>query len=247
MQPEMTTVYIVAGIAALIIGLGKGGVGGTISVLAVPLLSAVLPVQAVVGLTLPLLIVADVFAVSAYWNQWDSHLIRKLLPGALVGIMLGTFVLVSTPPVLLRRGLGVFVVAFAIYKLFFERRLAEQLAYKHQDWHAWLAGAASGITSTVAHAGGAPVTVYLLFQRITPRAFVATSALFFAVVNLIKVPFYLFNGVFPIDIMLSLIWIVPIIPAGVWLGKLLTSRVDGPTFEKIILVLLVLSSLLLFI
>jgi uncharacterized membrane protein YfcA len=89
------------------------------------------------------------------------------------------------------------------------------------------------------------VTVYLLLQEIEPRAFVGTSALFFAALNLVKIPSYLIGGVFASLPLAVMALMVPFMPLGVWLGRGLAQRVDRTSFERVILALLVMSGVLL--
>jgi hypothetical protein len=63
-----------------------------------------------------------------------------------------------------------------------------------------LAGAASGIFNN----GGLPFNSYLLLQKRPPRLFIATTALFFAILNLVKVPGFLYTGVLNVSLLLSL-------------------------------------------
>jgi hypothetical protein len=245
MHNNPTALYLMAGAVALLIGLGKGGLGGTIGIMSVPLLSLVLPVQEVVALLLPVLIVGDAFAIGAHWRRWNASLFWKLIPGGVLGMLIGTFILVSVPSALLQHALGVFILLFAIYRLFIEKRLMGHVEYRLRTWHGWLAGTLAGVTSTVAHAGGAPVTIYLLLQDVEPRIFVATSALFFAVLNLLKVPTYLIGGVFSGVPLYLLLLMAPLIPLGVWLGRLLTTQVQPAVFEQLIVALLGLSAILL--
>ena len=251
MQTHLSAAVVALAVAvSFLVGLDKGGLGGALGVLAVPLLSLALPVQEVVGLLLPVLIVGDIFAVSAHWRRWDARLFWALFPGGVVGTLLGTFVLVSISSAALRIGLGAFVLLFAGYRLVVERRLRERGqsardGYQRRGWHGWLAGTLSGITSSLAHAGGPPVTAFLLLQEVEPRVFVATSALYFAALNLVKVPSYLIGGVFaalPLPVMLLMI---PFIPVGVWLGRRLSQRVERTVFERVIVGLLVMSGVLL--
>ena len=44
----------------------------------------------------------------------------------------------------------------------------------------------SGLTSTIAHAGGPPFAIYMLAQKMDKTLFVGTSAVFFLVVNYVK-------------------------------------------------------------
>jgi hypothetical protein len=106
-----------------------------------------------------------------------------------------------------------------------------------------LAGLAAGFSSGLAHVGGPPVSIYLLLQDLPPPTYAATSALFFAVLNLIKIPFYGFAGLFDLQLVLRTLPLIPLLPLGVWVGKRFAHRVRRETFERIILFVLVLSAL----
>ncbi|MBN1147062.1 MAG: sulfite exporter TauE/SafE family protein [Anaerolineales bacterium] len=231
-------------LAAFLTGLSKGGLGGTMGVLITPMTSLVMPMEQAIGLLLPILMLGDVFALAAHWNRWDRQRIWVLLAGALLGVTLGTFILANLPSLLLRRGLGVLVMIFVTYRLL-ERRILGVLHYQARRWHAVLAGSVAGFTSTLAHAGGPPITIYLLMQDLQPSVFVATSVLFFATVNWIKVPYYFYAGLFDFETLLKLAWLAPLVPLGVWLGKRLVERVDKAWFERIIIALLLITGTLL--
>jgi uncharacterized protein len=94
--------------------------------------------------------------------------------------------------------------------------------------------------------GGPPFNAYLLLQKMTPRVFIATTALFFALINLLKVPGFLITGVLNVPLLLSLWWVLLFMPLGLAAARWLVSRVDQRRFEWIIVALLVLSSALLF-
>jgi hypothetical protein len=90
-----------------------------------------------------------------------------LILGALIGVALGTWVISNLSPLLLRRGLGVLVLVFLLYRLY-EKRILGSLTYQPRRWHGALAGSTAGFTSTLAHAGGPPITIYLLMQDMQP-------------------------------------------------------------------------------
>ncbi len=234
----------VVGLAFFLTGLSKGGLGGTMGFLLTPLLTLVMPMNKAVGLLLPILILADIFAVAAYWRGWDIKRIWILLTGAIVGVTLATFVLTSFPPEWLRKGLGVLSLLFVLYRVF-ERRIMQALAYTPRNWHGVLAGSLAGFTSTLAHSGGPPITIYLMLQKIPPQTFIATTALFFAVLNWIKVPYYYFGGLFDFGLLFKLTWLAPLTVLGVLSGRWLVKRVDRVVFERIILALLFVSGVLL--
>jgi uncharacterized membrane protein YfcA len=168
-------------IAAIFVGVVKGGLGPVPGALIVPLLSTTMPVSDAVGITLPLLIVGDWIALPIYWRTWDSRALRLLLPGAVIGVIMGIVLLTSLPDDTLRRVLGVFTLIVAAYKLASDSLSA--MSYTPRGWHGVLAGWGSGFGSALANAGAPPITAYLLLRRVTPTTLSAQPA-FFLVVNL---------------------------------------------------------------
>lgn len=244
MLPDTLTFYLVTAFVILLIGLSKGGLGGSAGGAATPLMALVMPPDLAIGLLLPLLMLTDVFAVSAHWGRWDRRLLILLVPTSVIGITLGTLLITSISGDALRVGLAIFVLLFVVYKLF-EARIQRAMQYQPQNWHGYVSGAVAGFTSTLAHTGGPPITIYLLLQNIAPRAFIATSAAYFAIINWIKVPYYLYAGILHPSQLLEIGWLLLLIPVGVLAGRWLSVRIDKVTFDRLMLVLLVVSAVLL--
>jgi uncharacterized membrane protein YfcA len=93
------------------------------------------------------------------------------------------------------------------------------------------------------NSGGPPFSSYLLLQKIQARPFIATSAIFFALLNLIKVPVFLYTGILNLSLLFSLWWVFLFIPVGIWVARITLTRVSPSTFEWIIVALLIFSSL----
>src|SRR5690606_3096097 len=94
--------------------------------------------------------------------------------------------------------------------------------------------------------GGPPFTIYMLLQKIDPIPFIATTTLYFAIINLLKVPIFLQQNLLDFNMLMSVIWALPIIPIGVWIGRRSLNYVSQKLFENIMMVLLALSVILLF-
>ncbi len=235
--------YVIIITAAALVGLSKGGLGAMLGVLVTPALSMVMPVQDAISLALPLLIFGDVFALWFYWKTWDMHYIRLMLPAAIPGIIVGTFLLARLDNITLRHILGVFTLIFVIYRIASNR--LKVLNYHPRDWHGYLGGAASGLGSALANNGGPPFTAYLLLQELSPEAFVGTATLFFAVVNLIKLPGLISAGLMDFSQLLGVIWVLPVIPIGVFIGRLVIGRINKVAFEWFMLAVLTLASYML--
>src|SRR5512134_3131127 len=136
---DQSAVYVTVVIAILgfMIGFAKGGFNA-LGALLTPILSLVLPVASAVGVLLPMLIVGDIFAVYMYWKEWDSELIKRMLPAGIVGALVGTFLLSSVSPDGLRIVLGLFVLASVAYKFLSDR--IQSMRYEPRRWHAPAAG-----------------------------------------------------------------------------------------------------------
>src|ERR671919_238146 len=207
-MPAADPVYVAVIIAILgfMIGFSKGGFGG-LGALLTPLLALVLPVASAVGVLLPMLMVGDVFAVYMYWKEWDLNLIKRMMPAGIVGALAGTFLLSWLPPDGLRIVLGIFVLVLVAYRFISDR--IQAIRYEARPWHSPAAGFLSGMASGMFNNGGPAFSSYLLLQKLKPRPFIATSAIYFVLLNLIKMPGFLYTGVLDMPLLFSLWWVFP--------------------------------------
>jgi hypothetical protein len=229
-------------LVALLIGLSKGGLGGPVPVsMTAPLLSLVIPISQAVGVVLPLLLFADIFALYFYWQKWDERYIRLMLPLGIVGAIVGSLLLAGLSNEVLRRVIGAFTLIAVIYKVMSDQ--LPRFQYVPRQWHGWLAGGAAGFGSALANAGAPPFTAYMLLQpNMQPLPFIGTTTLFFAIINLLKLPFFLGTGVLNVPLLLQMLWVLPIIPLGVWTGRYIVRTMNPRRFEQMMLVMLALLS-----
>ncbi len=239
---DQNTFYlgVVISILGFMIGFAKGGFNA-LGALLTPILSLVLPVTSAVGVLLPMLMVGDAFAVYMYWKEWDVDLIKRMLPAGIVGVWLGTYLLASVSPNGLRLVLGIFVLVTVAYRFLSDR--IQSMRYEPRHWHAPVAGFLSGVASGMFNSGGPPFNSYLLLQRLKARPFIATTAIYFALLNLIKVPGFLYTGVLDLPLLLSLWWVMPFIPVGIWVARKTVTRLSAAAFEWTVITLLILSGL----
>ena len=235
-------IFLIALVACLI-GLSKGGMGAILVVLSTPLLSLAFPVKSAISITLPLLLIADVFALAAFWKKWDNAYIRALLPAAVIGVVIGSVLLILLPDLTLRRIMGLFTGVFVIYRLV-QPRMA-RLAYTPAPWHGPLVGWLSGFGSALANTGSPPYTAYMLLRNVDPVAFAGTATLFFAIINLLKMPGLLLGGIFDWHLFLATLWAVPIIPILVYAGRWMVVRINQVAFDRMMLALLAMASFIL--
>jgi uncharacterized membrane protein YfcA len=225
--------YAAATFGILLTGIFKGGFGGGPGGIAVALMSMFVAPADAAGIVLPILCAMDIFGLLAYRNNWSRHHVRVLIPGALLGIVLGALAFGVVPVEWVRLLIGLIAVTFTLNRWF---DLAQRLgakAGKPGPLIGFLSGATSGLTSTMAHAGGPPLLVYLLPQRMEKTIFVGTSVVFFAIVNYLKlIPYGLLGQLSTNNLGLSLLF-APLAPLGIWLGLRLERRIPEKPFYRL--------------
>ena len=177
--------WAVLAISAFAIGVSKTGLPG-VGILVVPLLAIVFPAKPSVGLLLPILICADLFAVGYYRHhgQW-KHLV-KLLPWAILGIGVGYLVLSKIDSQTLKPLIGLIVLAMLAIRL---RSILKDDPQIPQHWSfAAVMGLLAGATTMMANAAGPVMVLYLLSMHFPKQKFIGTAAWFFFILNWIKVP-----------------------------------------------------------
>ena len=144
------------------------------------------------GLLLPLLNAGDVLAVSIYRRHADWPQLAKMLPWAVAGLVLGTFVGGYLPDAVFRRLMGVMILVLVALMAFLDYRKAWDKVPIHSPWFSIIAGLSAGFTTMVGNAAGPVMSLYLLSMRLPKASFIGTGAWFFLIVNLIKVPLQVF-------------------------------------------------------
>ena len=186
--------YAAALPAVALAGLSKGGFGGAMGMLAVPILALVIsPVQAA-GIMLPILVVMDLVSLCYYRRLFDRRTLAAMLPASIVGIGFGWMTAAYVSEDFVRLLVGVISIVFALNYWFGDRlraRPAEPNVGKGAFW-----GSLAGFTSFVSHAGAPPFQMYALPLRLDKQVFVGTSVIFFAVTNAVKLVPYFFLGQF---------------------------------------------------
>lgn len=230
--------YLFAVPAVLIFGISKGGFGGGLGVLAVPLMALVIsPVQAA-GILLPILCFMDLLSLWAYRRKWVWSELRVLLPASLIGIGVGTWLFEYMSAAVVRLIVGVVAVLFTLHwALSLRSRGARSDAHFPQA-AGWAGGGVAGFTSFVAHSGGPPINMYLLRRPLDRTDFVATTVLFFAVVNYVKLLPYAWLGQLSAGNLLTSLVLAPIAPIGIAIGVYLHRRVSDRLFFGVVYALL---------
>ena len=213
--------YLASVPAVLLYGISKGGFGGSISIISVPMMALMMPPTQAAAILLPILVVMDALVVKTYWGVFDKQALYLLLPGALVGIGIGYLTAEAMNEHYMRILIGVLSLLFGVQSLFGMKSFASA---QHNSVSGSLFGALAGFTSFSIHAGGPSFTMYLMPKQFSPLLFAGTAGIFFAVVNVVKLLPYYTLGQFTADNLLYSLVLVPLAPLGVKVGHVLVRR-----------------------
>ncbi|OYW52140.1 MAG: hypothetical protein B7Z10_07920 [Rhodobacterales bacterium 32-66-7] len=199
--------WLAAVTAAILVGMGKGGVP-VVATLAVPLMALVMSPVLAAGLLLPVYVVSDAFGLYAYRHAYDRRVLAILLPGAVAGIGLGWATATVVPEAAVTLLVGIIGLAFAASLIL--RKPVVAVAKRAEVAPGLFWGAVTGFTSFVSHAGASPYQVYTLPLGMTKLVFAGTSTIAFAVINIVKlVPYYQLGQLNPANLKLAAILSVP--------------------------------------
>ena len=223
--------YAAAVPAVILVGLAKGGFGGGLALIGVPMMALAIPAIEAAAIMLPILIVMDIVALSAWWRIYDRKAVLMLLPASIAGIAIGWAVAAVVTDAEVRLIVGIVAIVFTLNYWF--RRHSRGASAPHNAPKAWFWGAVSGFTSFVSHAGGPPMQMYLLPLRLDPKVLVGTTVLIFAVINVAKlVPYAMLGQFSPAHLAASAV-LLPLAPVSTWFGSRLVRLISPETFYRI--------------
>ena len=215
--------YAAAIPAVLLFGISKGGFGGGLGTAAVPLMALVVsPVQAAVIL-LPILCLMDLVALWKFRGKWVWPELRILLPASLLGILVGTLLFGYMSPFVVKLIVGTVAITFTLHYWISRHRYRQPSLPDFPRKYGIVGASVAGFTSFVAHAGGPPINMYLLRRPLNRTDFAATTIVFFAVVNYVKLVPYTWLGQFDATNLATSAALAILAPIGVLTGAWLAT------------------------
>lgn len=235
--------WVLLAIAAILVGLSKAALPGGTTV-AVALFATVLPARQSTATLLPLLIVGDLFALWAYRSHARWSTLLRMLPAVIAGLLLGVLFLAVADDGAVRRVIAVIlllVVAVTLWRRWATRRAHEPPAGGRVA--AAVYGSLGGFTTMVANAAGPVMSMYFLAARFPVKAFLGTAAWFFAIVNVVKLPFVAGLGLLTFDSLWVDLLLIPAVLAGAFVGRAVAERLPQRLFEHLVIGVTVLGAL----
>ena len=233
--------YAAAVPAVILVGLSKGGFGGAVGFVGVPLMALVIsPVQAA-AILLPILILMDLVSLWTWRGVYDRSILWQMLPGSVAGIAVGWLLASVVTADMVRFIVGAIAIIFVLRWIYTSLRHGAEHQEKPNRVAAAFWGSIAGFTSFVAHVGGPPFQVYTLPLRLDPKVLTGTSVIFFAVTNAIKLIPYFALGQFDTANLTASMALMPLAPlatlAGAWLVRRMRPEIFYPfTYATVALV-----------
>lgn len=244
---ELTTSdWILFFLCGLLIGLAKTGLSGA-GLLIVPVMAKVFGGRPSVGIVLPMLIIADIYAVWYYNRHAEWKHIFKLLPWALAGITAGLITGKQINDNQFKQLIAILVIIGIVLMVWQDFRKKKD-AISHYWLFSASLGLAGGFATMVGNAAGPIMAIYLLSMRLPKNQYIGTGAWFFFIINLTKVPLHIFvwKTIHLQSVTLNLISLPTILigaVSGVYLVKLFPEEI----YRGFIIVSTLVSSIILFI
>lgn len=222
--------YAVAIPAVVLMGISKSGFGAGFGAIVVPMMAMVIPVPQAAAIMLPLLAIMDVMGLMALVKQADKALLKLLIPAGLTGTVIGTLLFGLLSATVVAGVVGGITLVFLAIRLVFPPKAD---APPPPRWLGFVLGSTAGFTSFVAHAGGPPVSFYLLPLRLDPIRFTATLAVLFTVINFSKWVPYAWLGLIDLRNLSTSLALAPFAPVGVWLGLKVVRHINMVWFYRL--------------
>ena len=241
--------WAVVGLGIFLIGVTKSGFGAGVGLMIVPMTTIAMGhtsrgSEATLGLMLPLLIAGDLVAVWQYRRLFrlgtpSAAVLRRLAPGTVVGVILGALLLkylhgqANLAGALIRVEIGLESIGLVALHWWRQWR-GVQKNLMPEPWRSHLTGGFSAVSSTLAHAAGPIIAMYLLPLNLERQLFVGTCALYFFVLNTAKLPAYMGTNMFQNAPFSFSLRFLPLVAAGAVFGFWLNRRMSDKAFTWII-------------
>ena len=238
---EINLLFFITVIPAIILyGIAKSGLGGSISLISVPLMTVVMPLNQALAVILPILIFSDIVAVYRFRKEFDFSTLKLIVPFAALGIIIGSLTFKYFSEDLLKLIVGIMGFLFAGHYFLFKKE--KKIPAKKNFLKGAIFSSIAGFSSFCVHAGGTPTSIYLLPLRLKKEIYVGTRIIFFTFVNLIKLPLYIYLSMMNFDTLYQSALLLPLAITGIFIGYKLLKIINENLFYNIIYALILVSS-----
>ena len=227
---------------AFLIGMSKAGVPG-VSMISIPVMAIIFGGKQSTGIILPMLILADVFGVSYYHRHANWTHVLRALPWAILGVLIAMFVGNVVDDKQFKTIIA--IVIFSGIALMIWRDRSKKVSRVPDNWYfAALMGLAGGFATMIGNAAGPIFAIYLLALCLPKNEYIGTTAWFFFIINLLKMPLHIFIWkTINVPTLIISSSALPAIAAGAFAGFWMVKKISVDIYRWLVMVVTVLSAL----
>lgn len=234
--------WVAIGFAAFVLGISKSGIKG-IGIIIILILAFVFGEKASTGVLLPMLISADILAVSYYNRHTQWRFIKKLLPWMVVGVLVGVWVGDSISEQVFKRVMALIIIGSIFIMWYFEKR--KSVTVPQNKVFSSSTGFLAGFTTMIGNLAGPISNIYFLAMRLPKNEFIGTAAWLFFIINVFKLPFHFFvwETVSKETLALNLT-LFPLVALGFFVGAKLVKRISNANYRRFIIIVTAIGGLI---
>ena len=169
------------------------------------------------------------------WKNMDKQLLKKLAITSLVGVLIGSVVLLFGEPTILKKALGLFIILFVFNTIINKKK--KKFGNKVQFILGLFGGFFSGVFST----GGPLYAVIIKNETADVKTFRATMFGILGLVSMMRIGILVFEGVLTSSELVNSFYVFPFFILALILGKMVYLKLNDELLKKIILGLLFIS------
>ena len=239
---ELNLLFFLSVVPAIILyGIAKSGLGGSISLISIPLMTIVMPLNHALAILLPILIFSDFISAYRFRREFDRATLKLIVPFAAAGVIVGSLTFTVFSENYLKLFLGIMGFLFSGHYFFFSKTINSPK--KANFYKGAICSSIAGFTSFCAHSGGTPTSIYLLPLRLKKEIYVGTRIMFFTCINIIKLPLYIYLSMVNFGTLYQSIALFPLSLIGIFIGYQLLKIIEEHLFYNIIDFLIFVSSI----
>ena len=238
---EINLLFFLTVVPAIILfGVAKSGLGGSVSLISIPLMTFVMPLNQALAILLPILIFSDFISAYKFRKEFDLNTLKLMVPFAAIGAIIGASTFSYFSESYLKFILGVMGFIFAFHYFLLKKGANKPVAANY--FKGAICSAVAGFTSFCAHSGGTPTSIYLLPLRLKKEIYVGTRIIFFTCINLVKLPFYLYLSMVNTSSVTQSLILLPLSVFGIFIGYKLLKIIEEDLFYSAIYILILVAS-----
>ncbi len=227
--------------AIILYGIAKSGLGGSISLISIPLMTIVMPLNHALAILLPILIFSDFISAFKFRRTFDKSILKIIIPFSAIGVIIGSLTFTIFSEDYLKLFLGIMGFLFSGHYFLFNTTTSKPK--KANLYKGAICSTIAGFTSFCAHSGGTPTSIFLLPLRLKKEIYVGTRIMFFTCINMFKLPLYISLSMIDFSTLYQSVALFPVSLIGILIGYQLLKIINEYVFYNIIYCLIFASSI----